>query len=94
MSGNATQRGELAVADKYTRAAMAVSCGADVVLELPYPYCAASAAYFAGAGVALLDALEIDELGLDSVDRSMLEAIIKFYDGGPVGLDDTKSRFH
>ena len=34
-----------------------------------------------------LDALEIDELGLDSVDRTMLEAIIKFYDGGPVGLD-------
>ena len=34
-----------------------------------------------------LDALEIDELGLDSVDRSMLEAIIKFYDGGPVGLE-------
>ena len=34
-----------------------------------------------------LDALEIDELGLDSVDRSMLEAIIKFYSGGPVGLE-------
>ena len=34
-----------------------------------------------------LDALEIDELGLDSVDRSMLEAIIKYYDGGPVGLE-------
>lgn len=34
-----------------------------------------------------LDELEIDELGLDSVDRSMLEAIIKFYGGGPVGLD-------
>ncbi|MBQ8689160.1 MAG: Holliday junction branch migration DNA helicase RuvB [Clostridia bacterium] len=34
-----------------------------------------------------LDALEIDELGLDNVDRRMLEAIIKFYGGGPVGLD-------
>ena len=34
-----------------------------------------------------LNALEIDELGLDSVDRSMLEAIIKFYGGGPVGLE-------
>lgn len=75
MSGNATQRGELAVADKYTRAAMAVSCGADVVLELPYPYCAASAAYFAGAGVALLDALEIDELsfGSECADERRLE---------------------
>ncbi len=34
-----------------------------------------------------LNALEIDELGLDSTDRRMLEAIIKFYGGGPVGLD-------
>lgn len=34
-----------------------------------------------------LEALEIDELGLDNVDRRMLEAIIKFYGGGPVGLD-------
>ena len=34
-----------------------------------------------------LNALDIDELGLDSVDRRMLEAIIKYYGGGPVGLD-------
>ena len=34
-----------------------------------------------------LDKLEIDELGLDNTDRRMMEAIIKFYDGGPVGLD-------
>ncbi len=31
--------------------------------------------------------LEIDELGLDNVDRRMLEAIIDFYRGGPVGLE-------
>ena len=34
-----------------------------------------------------LDALEIDELGLDNIDRRMLEAIIKYYGGGPVGLE-------
>ncbi len=34
-----------------------------------------------------LNRLEIDHLGLDSVDRRMLEVIIKFYGGGPVGLD-------
>ena len=34
-----------------------------------------------------LSSLEIDELGLDNTDRRMLEAIIKFYQGGPVGLD-------
>ena len=47
-----------------------------------------------GNGVITLDiaktalkALEIDELGLDNIDRKMLETIIKFYDGGPVGLE-------
>ena len=34
-----------------------------------------------------LQQLEIDNLGLDSVDRHMLSSIIKFYDGGPVGLE-------
>ena len=34
-----------------------------------------------------LGKLEIDHLGLDNTDRRMLETIIKFYDGGPVGLD-------
>ena len=34
-----------------------------------------------------LEALEIDELGLDNIDRRMLEAIIKVYGGGPVGLE-------
>ena len=34
-----------------------------------------------------LERLEIDELGLDANDRRMLEAIYKFYKGGPVGLE-------
>ena len=34
-----------------------------------------------------LHLLEVDELGLDRVDRLLLEAIIGKFDGGPVGLD-------
>ena len=34
-----------------------------------------------------LRALEIDELGLDNVDRRMMISIIQNYGGGPVGLD-------
>ncbi len=34
-----------------------------------------------------LNKLEIDELGLDANDRRILEALIKFYRGGPVGID-------
>jgi len=34
-----------------------------------------------------LEKLEIDELGLDNIDRIMLNAIINSFGGGPVGLD-------
>lgn len=34
-----------------------------------------------------LDALEVDELGLDQTDRHMLLTIIQKFNGGPVGLD-------
>ena len=34
-----------------------------------------------------LTALEVDDLGLDAVDRRMLRAIIEHYGGGPVGLE-------
>lgn len=34
-----------------------------------------------------LNMLEIDDLGLDNTDRRMLEAVIDFFDGGPVGLE-------
>lgn len=34
-----------------------------------------------------LQALEIDHLGLDAIDRRMLESIIKNFGGGPVGLE-------
>ena len=36
-----------------------------------------------------LDRLEIDELGLDANDRRMLSTMIKFYNGGPVGLEES-----
>ncbi len=36
---------------------------------------------------AALRMLEIDELGLDNTDRRMMETIIHFYNGGPVGLE-------
>ena len=34
-----------------------------------------------------LKRMDIDQLGLDEMDRSMLRAIIELYGGGPVGLD-------
>ena len=34
-----------------------------------------------------LDRLEVDEIGLDANDRRMLNAMIRYYNGGPVGLE-------
>jgi len=38
-----------------------------------------------------LDRLEIDSLGLDSLDKRMLDMLIKGYSGGPVGLETLAS---
>ena len=38
-----------------------------------------------------LDRLEIDPLGLDSIDKKMLDMIIRGYSGGPVGLETLAS---
>ena len=54
MSGNFTQRGGAACAEKFTRAEMAAQCGADLVVELPTPWAMATAEKFAGGGISLL----------------------------------------
>lgn len=74
MSGNFTQRGELAMFDKYTRAKSAVMGGADVVLELPFPYSSMSAERFAAAGVHILSSLGVDAIsfGSECADADML----------------------
>ncbi|MCI8484571.1 MAG: nucleotidyltransferase [Lachnospiraceae bacterium] len=54
MSGNFVQRGAAAVMDKFSRAQMALCCGADLVLELPVLYATASGETFARGGVSLL----------------------------------------
>lgn len=58
MSGNFTQRGEAAIADKYSRARWAIKAGADIVLELPSVFAAAPAKDFAFGGVRLLSKIK------------------------------------
>ncbi|MBQ4071696.1 MAG: nucleotidyltransferase family protein [Clostridia bacterium] len=59
MSGNYTERAELAILDKWQRAKAAVLSGVNLVLELPFPYSASSAEFFASAAVAILDKLGV-----------------------------------
>lgn len=77
MSGNYTQRGELAIFDKYTRAKSAVLGGADIVLELPFPFSSLSAEGFASAGVHVLASLGVDAIsfGSECGDISVLERV-------------------
>lgn len=57
MSGDFVQRGVPAIMNKFTRAHMALSEGADLVLELPCVYATASAEFFALGAVSLLTKL-------------------------------------
>jgi len=66
MSGCFTQRGEPAIFDKWLRAKAAVSCGADLVLELPTLYALRSAEGFAHGSVKILHDLGIDYLSFGS----------------------------
>ena len=59
MSGNFIQRGEPAIVNKWARARMALSCGIDLVLELPVVYAMSSAEYFGYSAVKILDSLGI-----------------------------------
>ncbi len=78
MSGNFVQRGEPAIIDKYSRAEMALKGGADLVIELPVSFAAASAEAFGECAVYLLDALGcVDRLyfGSESSDIDKLNSL-------------------
>ncbi len=76
MSGRSTQRGELAVADPYLRGKTAVLGGADLVVELPFPWCSGSAETFAKAGVHILEKMGVQHIifGSECGDLSLLSA--------------------
>ncbi len=81
MSGDFVQRGVPAFIDKFTRAHMALSQGADLVLELPCVYAAASAEFFAQGAVSLLTKLGcVDYLsfGSECGDISLLSHVADF----------------
>ena len=55
MSGDFTQRAQASFQDKLVRAENAVRNGADIVLEIPFPFSSMSAEGFARAGVCVLE---------------------------------------
>ena len=77
MSGDFVQRGEPAVYSKFARAEAACRCGANLVIELPLPWCLSSAEGFARGGVGLLGALGVTHLcfGSESGDTEELDRL-------------------
>ena len=57
MSGSFTQRGLPALLPASVRAEMALRCGTDIVLQLPYAFSVREAEFFALGGVHILNAL-------------------------------------
>ncbi len=81
MSGAFCQRGEPSAFDRHTRARAALSAGADLVLELPFPFSCASAEFFAFGAMSIIAALGgIDTLafGCESGDSELLHQAALF----------------
>lgn len=80
MSGSFTQRGEVAVTDKFTRAKIALQNGADLVVELPTFGAIACAERFSKVGVSLAKAFECVNylaFGCESDDLSCLYRLVE-----------------
>lgn len=72
MSGNFTQRGEMAVFSKYARAKHALLSGADIVIELPAAFAVSPAEIFAEGAIHILNtipAVRTLAFGCESGDR-------------------------
>ena len=94
-SGDYVQRGEPALLDKYTRARMALSSGADVVLELPVLWSTASAELFADAGISLFEKTGCVNgicFGAESGDLALLRRIADVLADEPADLKASLKR--
>lgn len=81
MSGNFTQRGEIAVLNKFTRAKEAVIAGADMVIELPTVFATGNAEVFAKGAVSIINSLGVVDglcFGVESGNREEYIELAKF----------------
>ena len=78
MGGAFSQRGEVMLLDKWTRARMALQNGADLVVELPALFAVRSADMFALGGVRILSGLGADSIcfGCETDDLPLLNRIL------------------
>ncbi len=78
MSGNFTERGDVAALDKFSRARIAVENGISLVLELPFPFSASSAEFFARSAISIAEGLgciDILSFGSECGDIAKLQEV-------------------
>lgn len=71
MTGNFTERGDVAVIDKWKRTEISLKHGVDLVIELPYPFATQSADYFAYGAVTILEKLNCEKVIFGSESNSV-----------------------
>ena len=97
MSGCWVQQADCAIADKWTRARLALMGGVDLVLELPTVWAMASAESIARGAVSILNAagvVDVLSFGSESGDIGQLGRVAACLDGGeyPALLKEQLSR--
>jgi predicted nucleotidyltransferase len=96
MSGNFVQRGAPAAIDKYSRTAMALANGVDLVIELPVCYATGSAEFFAHGAVSILDKLGIVDFlcfGSECGDIGLLKKAAEQFVSMPDSFESELKRF-
>lgn len=90
ISGNFTQRGEIALLNKWTRAEMAVKNGINLVVEMPAVFACSNAGYFAKAGVEILESMNADYIcfGSESGNTEELNRIAREINAERQNLED------
>lgn len=79
MTGNFTERGDVAIIDKWKRTKIALESGADLVIELPFPFATQSADYFSYGAITLLEKLNVTKVifGSESNNLETIKLIAK-----------------
>ena len=62
MTGNFTERGDVAILDKFKRTEIALNNGVDLVIELPYSFSTQSADTFAYGAITILEKLQVEKV--------------------------------
>ena len=79
MTGNFTERGNVAIIDKFKRTEIALNNNVDLVIELPYPFATQSADTFAYGAITILEKLQVEKVifGSESDNIEDLKTIAK-----------------